>query len=69
MPVSPTSTIDYYTKCEQTVNSIIHNSPKTAHVTVFIGNVITNIINGNCENTTTWGFIQNPTFNRFCYDK
>jgi hypothetical protein len=54
MPVSPATTTNYYTKCEQTLNSIICLSLASANVTVNVGNYINSIISGNWESTNTW---------------
>jgi Subtilase family/FG-GAP-like repeat/Ig-like domain CHU_C associated len=65
MPVSPTSMTDYYAKCEQTANSITCTSSKTTDVSVFVGNVVTSIINGNWENTATWDLSRIPLSSDF----
>jgi hypothetical protein len=54
MPVSPTTTTNYYAKCENTLNSVICLSPASANVTVNVGNYINSIISGNWENSNTW---------------
>jgi Concanavalin A-like lectin/glucanases superfamily/Ig-like domain CHU_C associated len=54
MPVSPTTTTNYYAKCEQTLNSIICVSLASANVSVNVGNVVNSFISGNWESTNTW---------------
>jgi hypothetical protein len=54
MPVSPTTTTNYYAKCEQVLNGITCFSLASANVTVNVGNYINSIITGNWENSNTW---------------
>ena len=54
MPVSPTTTTNYYAKCEQTFNTITCINAKSANVAVNVGNFINSVLTGNWENTSTW---------------
>ncbi len=54
MPVSPTTTTNYYAQCEQTFNGITCVSAKSANVTVNVGNFINSVLTGNWENANTW---------------
>jgi hypothetical protein len=54
MPVSPTTTTNYYSKCENTLNNVTCISPSSANVTVNVGNYINSIISGDWENSSTW---------------
>jgi hypothetical protein len=55
MPISPSVTTSYYTKCEVTANGITCTSPASGNVKVTVGTlVIITIKTGNWEDTTTW---------------
>ena len=54
MPISPTSTNNYYARCENALNNVTCLSPASANVTVNVGNYISSIISGNWENSDTW---------------
>jgi hypothetical protein len=54
MPVSPTTTTNYYAKCENTASATTCLSPASANVVVYVGNIINSLITGDWENTNTW---------------
>ena len=54
MPVSPTTTTNYYAKCEQTFSTITCINAKSANVAVNVGNFINSVLTGNWENISTW---------------
>ena len=60
MPVSPTTTTNYYAKCEQTLNGIICSSANSANVRVDVSVDIISIISGNWESLTTWNIGRVP---------
>ena len=54
MPISPTSTNNYYARCENALNNATCLSPASANVTVNVGNYVNSTISGNWENSDTW---------------
>ena len=60
MPVSPTTTTNYYAKCEQTLNGIICSSANSANVQVDVSVDVVSIISGNWESLTTWNIGRVP---------
>jgi Concanavalin A-like lectin/glucanases superfamily len=54
MPISPSTTTNYYAKCENTFNSTTCLSPASANVIVYVGNIVNSLIAGDWENTNTW---------------
>ncbi len=54
MPVSPATTTNYYTKCEQTFNSVPCLSMASVNVSVNVGDIVNSIITGDWENASTW---------------
>ena len=60
MPVSPTTTTNYYAKCEQTLNGIICSSANSGNVQVDVSTDVISIISGNWESLTTWNIGRVP---------
>lgn len=54
MPVSPTTTTNYYAKCENTASATTCLSPSSVNVIVYVGNIVNSFITGDWENTNTW---------------
>ena len=54
MPISPSTTTNYYAKCENIFNATTCLSPASANVIVYVGNIINSFITGDWENTNTW---------------
>ncbi|MES2520838.1 MAG: hypothetical protein V4585_22175 [Bacteroidota bacterium] len=54
MPVSPSTTTNYYAKCEQTLNGITCTSANSGNVLVNVGDFVNSVLTGNWESTNTW---------------
>jgi sugar lactone lactonase YvrE len=60
MPISPRIISNYYAKCELLINSKNYISNKSSTVEVSFNDMVTSVLSGNWEDTSTWNLSRIP---------